>query len=307
MREFADRLRISSDRVYEALRSGHIKASRLYGDRGAYRIPSSELDRMWQGVSVFEARLSMPEESTRTANASVVEHLDAQTRFLHEAQREHLAEVRLLLEQFKDAVTTPQIDTYLECIGCNLTGHELACPTALLERNLLFNSIRDHLPEKLFWESFDGWRSKRIQYWDAREGFFWHLSAVVAEHMGKTRGEYLGLPILRRLQRTADGHTRFVIPYHFELLLEPGEIEEMELALVELDGSFHLEGSSLEAVRDAYEQVSALVLSTTETAELVVLYQECQTLGEEVRTRLTQALLSREYIIHRCNLCPLRD
>lgn len=111
-----------------------------------------ELDRSERTVSkqLQKAQAGKKQEdgSTQTSQKEV-------DPLIAKAQEEHLAEICGLIEKWKDAVRTPQIDE----VSLNTL-----LPTYDIEANPLFQYLREHLPNRNLWDNYSCWASKLNEY-----------------------------------------------------------------------------------------------------------------------------------------------
>ena len=81
---------------------------------------------------------------------------EARIRILSENQAQHLAEIRATIEQWKGGLIAPWFGT---------TSLEVEhCPTGVLEGDLLFGSLREHLPFPALWRDYSIWKEKVEEY-----------------------------------------------------------------------------------------------------------------------------------------------
>jgi len=83
---------------------------------------------------------------------------EARVRILADNQAEHLAEIRTIIEQWKNSLVIPWFGTISFETG--------ARPTEGLEHNLLFSSLREHLPFPTLWRDYSAWKEKMENYID---------------------------------------------------------------------------------------------------------------------------------------------
>jgi len=88
---------------------------------------------------------------------------EARIRILADNQAEHLAEVRAIIEEWKGSLETPWFGT--------ISFERGSRSTEGLERNLLFNSLREHLPFPILWRDYSSWTEKVDNYIDSCKKF----------------------------------------------------------------------------------------------------------------------------------------
>jgi hypothetical protein len=84
---------------------------------------------------------------------------EARIKILADNQASHLSEIRRTIEQWKSSLETPSF---------NAVSLETASrPTASLEHNPLFGSLREHLPFATLWRDYTTWTEKVENYIDS--------------------------------------------------------------------------------------------------------------------------------------------
>jgi hypothetical protein len=123
------------------------------------------LDSEEKGLSDKELR----EKYGITDNRTLRKHLglaererevkEARIRILADNQSQHLAEIRSIIEQWKNSLGTPGFPA--------ISLETESRPTGGLEHNLLFGSLREHLPFPSLWRDYTIWADKVENYIDS--------------------------------------------------------------------------------------------------------------------------------------------
>jgi hypothetical protein len=88
---------------------------------------------------------------------------EARIRILADNLAQHLAEIRNIVEQWRNSLETPWFGT--------ISFETDPRPTRDLEQNLLFVSLREHLPFPTLWRDYLTWANKVESYIDACKKF----------------------------------------------------------------------------------------------------------------------------------------
>lgn len=84
---------------------------------------------------------------------------EARIKILSDNQAEHLAEIRTIIEQWKNSLATP----WFGAISLETEPR----PTGVLEEKPLFECLREHLPFPTLWRDYSNWKEKVEEYVDS--------------------------------------------------------------------------------------------------------------------------------------------
>jgi len=81
---------------------------------------------------------------------------EARIKILADNQAQHLAEIRIMIEQWKNNLATPWFG--------KISFETSSRPTGDFEHNPLFRSLREHLPFPTLWRDYSSWTDKVEKY-----------------------------------------------------------------------------------------------------------------------------------------------
>ncbi len=207
----------------------------------------------------------------------------------------HHAEIRALIEQWKNTPRTPRPDeVYPGTIS----------PVDTIKANPIFLSLREHLPFPTLWKNHLIYVNKLDDY-IARCN---NLREEVAKKVKKWNGvedvlENVAQPILRTV---AEGESAIKLkPYEFKAF-EHSNYPDKTMIYAEDMPIFTVSKETDSAYSEKQYQDYSETLLTGETGtNLVALFGELKNdLEPKIKDSLQEILLRRDYIMYTCKLCP---
>ncbi len=234
------------------------------------------------------------------------------THILGEALRDHLAQLRQLIENWKAGIRI-QPATVLPSV--------MADSIESLHSNRLFDCLKGHLPFPTLWRDYNQWEAKYRLYIDncdkqreetKREATtrmpldFMDDSATLS-HLSSRLIDWILRQVEYKLQKKADEQRfEFLWKYYgVEIDKQPAEVKQMSVH----GGGVLLEVfNQPEVNKEFYEkECRELLYSCLEgetVANLLTLFDDLRYLEAKIHNSLEEILLRRDYILYSCNLCP---
>jgi len=237
---------------------------------------------------------------------------DVKTEILKEALRDHLAELRQLIENWKAGFRIPSVTDPPSTMTSSME---------FPYSNRLFDCLKSHLPFPTLWRDYNQWEAKYKSYIINCER--------LRKEIEKEATEKLGLPfaddiskfshltsrlmnwILRgveyKLQRWDEKEFEFRWKYYkVEIDKQPSEVEQVFVypggeTLLEIFGKHEVNNEFYE--KTCRELLYSCLEGGT-VANLLTLFDYLRYLEPKIHNSLEEILLRRDYILYTCNLCP---
>ncbi len=236
----------------------------------------------------------------------------AKTEILKEALRDHLAEVRQVIENWKVGIRIPSVTDPPSTMTSSME---------FLHSNRLFACLKGHLPFPILWRDYNQWEAKRKSYRDNCEKLREEI-----QRQATTQMKLVFAPDTSNSSHFTSGFMRWMV-YHVQDKLEGKDMKEAEFHWHDLKISVKggvLEGKQmfghprgeelLEIINQPdidtkfYEkECKALIdfcLSSEIVTNLSTLLADLHNLEPKIINSLEEILLRRDYILYTCNLCP---
>ncbi len=233
------------------------------------------------------------------------------TEILKEAIRDHIAELRQLIENWKagigiQAVTTsPSVMT--DCM-------------AFPHSNPLFGSLKDHLPFPTLWTDYNQWETKyrlyianctKLREEIQREATtrmsldFMNDNATVS-HLSSRLIDWILRQVEHKLQKVSERGFEFLWKdFNAEIDKQPTEVRRMSVnpggELLEIYNQHEVNKEFYE--KECLELLYSCLEGET-VANLLALLDDLRQLETKIHNSLEEILLRRDYILYTCNLCP---
>lgn len=230
-------------------------------------------------------KLAEQEEQTRLVKVGIIK----------DALLDHHAEIRALIDQWKNNFKTPRPDeVYPGTIS----------PVDTIKANPIFISLRDHLPFPTLWRNYLVYVKKLDDYIAGCNNLREEVAKKVKNWNGvKDVLENVAQPILRKI---AEGESDNKLkPYEFK----PSEQSNYpDKTVINADGIpiFTVSKETDSAyIEKQYQDYSEALLAGETGTNLVALFSELKNdLEPKIKDSLQEILLRRDYIMYTCKLCP---
>ncbi len=214
---------------------------------------------------------------------------------IKDALLDHYAEIRVLIEQWKNTPRTPRPD---EVYPGTLS------PVDTIKANPNFISRRDHLPFPTLWKTHLVYVKKLDDYIAgcnklreevAKKAKNWNEVKDVLENVAQ--------PILGKM---AEGESAIRLkPYEFKLSEHSNYPDK---SVINADGIpiFTVpKGTDSAYIENQYQDYTEALLAGETGIKLVALFSELKNdLEPKIKDSLQEILLRRDYIMYTCKLCP---
>ncbi|MFC1861183.1 hypothetical protein ACFLYL_02750 [Chloroflexota bacterium] len=230
-------------------------------------------------------KLAEQEEQSRLVKVEIIK----------DALLKHYAEIRVLIDQWKNNVRTPRPDEVYP---------GTSSPMDTIKTNPIFISLKDHLPFPTLWSNHLVYVKKLDDYIDGCTD----LRKQVAKEVKSWNGvedelENAAQPILRIM---AEGESAIKLkPYEFKLS-EQSNYPDKTVINAEGMPIFTVSKETDSApIKKQYQDYSQTLLAGEAGTNLVALFSELKNdLEPKIKDSLQEILLRRDYIMYTCKLCP---
>jgi hypothetical protein len=228
------------------------------------------------------------------------------TEILREALRDHLAEIRQLIENWKAGIRIQPIDVHLAM-------------ASFVTSNRLFGSLKTHLPFPPLWRDYNQWEAKYKSYIancqklreeiqkqaTTRMKLDFAPDTSESSHFTSGLRDWIFASVRDKLEGKDVKKVEF---YWSDLKISvKGGVLEGKLMFVERRELLAIINQS-EINTEFYEKgCQALLdscLSSETVANLSTLLDDLHNLEPKIHNSLEEILLRRDYILYTCKLCP---
>ena len=207
----------------------------------------------------------------------------------------HHAEIRALIDQWKNNFRTPRPDE----VYPGTISH-----VDTIKANPIFISLRDHLPFPTLWNNHLVYVKKLDDYIAGCNNLREEVAKKVKNWNGvKDMTENVAQPILRKI---AEGEPAIKLkPYEFKLS-EHSNYPDKTMINAEDIPIFTVSKETDSAyIKKQYQDYSDALLAGETGTNLVALFSELKNdLEPKIKDSLQEILLRRDYIMYTCKLCP---
>ncbi|MBA7574805.1 hypothetical protein ES708_16620 [subsurface metagenome] len=232
----------------------------------------------------------------------------AKTEIVKEALRDHLAEIRQLIEGWKGGIRIPSVTDPIITMGGSMNSH-----------NRLFACLKDHLPFPILWRDYNQWEAKYRSYTDnckkLREEIQREATTQMKldfapdtsnfSHFTSGLQNWIFALVRDKLEGQDVKKVEFYWP-DLKISVKGGVLEGKQMLVgkrelleiinqSEIDTEFYEKGC--QALLDS-------CLSSETVANLSTLLDDLHNLEPKIHNSLEEILLRRDYILYTCNLCP---
>lgn len=224
---------------------------------------------------------------------------------LTEAHKEHLNEIRGLIDEWLSGMITPEIFQ----VGKDYSGF------LAFEHKRLFDGVKEHLPFLTFpslWEKYDNWKAKRTEYVDECKRLrmeirkSWRIKGICESRSFEQ-------PVLRLLSGTDK-------KLEFKLFVSVGhDLAEVKYQLLDVNDTEVVSGRGIitrqfqmlehkacskEILPSEYQRILDHFVKSKAAAQVKHLLSDTRLLEAEVCDLLQEVQLGRAYFMYPCWLCP---
>ncbi len=300
VKEFAEEYDVSTDRVYEWVRSGYIEPLPRVTPHSIWRIPKTELERLRGKAS----EVTQP--------------------IIPKAKEEHLYELRQLILDWID--TLNDVPTIWEMYGHPILKAEdipelkpsnhfvlpelekdivlRAPPWDIILANHLFQCLEEHLPLANLWDDYSTWQSKFNDYRYGQCTSF--LNNILNE--SKRWSGYFKLgkdypaPIISNVAHTQVGLD--INEYQFQVIhRQPTYLRAYVKGVPSLNFEILFAENPKKYIQ-AYKEMYERILNSELVSDLIHSFDELINIQNKIKEQLKDILIRREYYNTTCTLCP---
>ncbi len=266
------------------------------------------LERLEYGATHTDLKLEFKIKDSRTLEKQLAQAREeqalrmARTEIIKESLRNHLAEIRSLLETWGASVkvpSPPSFDRY------PLNAAEQA------ERNRLFEGIRGHLPFPALWRNYQALKLKWEEYMPTCEELHrqvvenakekWGLSLLEKNEQRPGLTPSFSWETLDRAIKVAMGDSQAGTPKY---IAEPLNLQAPELEYLMCGDRVILYSNQAFRYAEDHRSMIGEFARSERVADLVKLLAELQALEKRIHDIVEETLLRRDYILYSCRLCP---
>jgi len=214
---------------------------------------------------------------------------------IKDALLDHHAEIRALIEQWKNTPRTPRPD---EVYPGTLS------PMETIKANPIFISLRDHLPFPTLWNNHLVYVKKLDDYIAGCNNLREEVAKKVKNWSGvEDVPENVAQPILRII---AEGESTINLkPYEFKLSEHSNYPDKTMINAEDMPIFTVLKETDSAHIEKQYQDYSEALLAGETGTNLVALFSELKNdLEPKIKDSLQEILLRRDYIMYTCKLCP---
>ena len=258
-----------------------------------------EAQRSGESTSDLKRTFGIKDDRTLFRHLKMAEQEDqsrlVKVEIIKDALLGHHAEIRALIDQWKNTPRTPRPD---EVYPGTLS------PMETIKANPIFISLRDHLPFPTLWHNHLVYVKKLDDYIAGCN----NLREEVAKKVKNWSGvedvlENVAQPILRII---AEGESTINLkPYEFKLS-EHSNYPDKTMINAEDSPIFTVSKETDSAyIEKQYQDYSEALLAGETGTNLAALFSELKNdLEPKIKDSLQEILLRRDYIMYTCKLCP---
>jgi len=237
----------------------------------------------------------------------------AKAQILQEALRDHLAEIRQLIENWKAGIRIQPVDVHPDAMAGSIT---------FVQSSWLFGSLKSHLPIPSLWRDYNRWEGKYKLYIanckklreEIQKQAFTQLKLDFASDSSTSSHLTSGLInwILGHIQDKLRGKDMTEVKFSWKdvgISVKEGVLKGKQMFSPPKEAWIFLEIFGQHDVDTKFyeNRVQALLdfcLSSETVASLSTLFADLNALEPKIHNNLEEILLRRDYILYTCSLCP---
>ena len=233
---------------------------------------------------------------------------------IEEAQKEHMLEIRDLIEEWRDCLHTPAIEEAVP-------GYHH--PISDVQNNHLFEHLKEHLPSPILWLNYTIWSARISSYLFSceqliddirRDNRLWdtgyrtdsgELAWVNTEHYA------FGEPILKRISNTALENRKIEHETRFEDFLADDDQGESKIIGEVGEGTktcvMYVDSTPVgrcvdnKVATETYKAASDYHLKEAEY--VVIFFRELKSLQDKIHQEVEEVLAYQDYRWYNCQFC----
>lgn len=233
------------------------------------------------------------------------------TDILKEALRDHLAEIRQLIESWVTRIRIQPVTDHPSGMADSMES---------LHANRLFDCLKGHLPFPIFWRDYNQWEAKYRSYTDNCKKLREEIQREATKRMSldfmddNTTVSHLSPRLIDWILRQVEFKLTKVSERGFEFGWKDFKVEidkqtvEVKRMRVSPGWEFLEIVNQPEVNTEFYEkecrELLDLVLKGETVTNLLTLFDDLSHLGTKIHDYFEEIKLRRDYILYTCNLCP---
>jgi len=234
------------------------------------------------------------------------------TEILKEALRDHLAEIRQVIESWKAGIRIQPVDVHPDAMANSIT---------FIQSSSLFGGLRSHLPFPSLWRDYNQWEAKYKSYIancqklreEIQKQAITQMKLDFASDSSKSSHLTSGLMdwILHRMQDKLEGKDVKEVKFRWrglKISVEEGVLEGKQMFTVPKERKLleiiNQPDINTEFYEKAFQALVDFCLSSETGASLSTLFADLNALEPRIHSSLEEISLRRDYILYTCNLCP---
>jgi len=266
------------------------------------------LERLEYGATHTDLKSEFKIKDSRTLDKQLAQAREeqalrlARTGIIKDSLRDHLAELRSLVETWAISVRAPSPPS---CDRYTLRAAEET------EQHRLFEGIRQHLPFPELWKSYQAFKVKWNEYITICEALHrqvvenakeqWGLSLLEKSELRRGLTTSFSWETLDRAIKVAMGDSQAGTP-DYEAIPLNSQDPELEYLMCG-DRVILYSNQAFRYVEDHRLMIAAWAQSER-VGELVKLLDELRDVERRIHDIVEEILLRRDYILYSCRLCP---
>ncbi len=268
----------------------------------------SMLERLEHGATLTDLKSEFYIKDSRTVEKQLRQAREEQslrvvkTEIIKENLRDHLAEIRSLLESWGRSVkapSPPSFDRY------PMSAAEQA------EQSRLFEGMHEHLPFPELWRNYQAFKRKWDEYAitckelheqvveNAKEK--WGLGLLKKDERRRGLATVFSSETFDRVIKVALGDSQAGTPHYTAAALNP---QDPELEYLMCDNRVILYSNQALNYEEDHRSMIAEWARSEKVANLVKLLADLRELENRIQDIVEETLLRRDYILYSCRLCP---
>jgi len=309
IQEFASKVHYGERQIRQKCIDGKIKASKSLGRK--WLIPSTELGQF--GTTSSGERDDYDAIKQHAESGAPPEGKRADP-LIEEAQKEHMLEIRDLIEEWRDCLYTPAIEEAVP---------DYHHPISDVQNNHLFEHLKEHLPSPTLWLNYTIWADRIGSYLTSCEQLIndirsddrlWDIGYRTDSGelvWVNTENYAFGQPILKRISDTPLENRKIEHETRFEDFLADDDQGESKIIGEVGEGTktyvMYVDGTPVgryidkKVATETYEAASDYHLKEAEL--VIILFRELKSLENKIRQDLEEVLAYQDYRWYNCQFC----